>query len=104
MNHDPNPEATFEVSLPTMLYARGNEQQLVVTRSPIIPEDDELWKSVLDHIAEHGLVLMESVTKQDEGSMFGERETLWYGKPELRNELMSDLYAAHLARFREIAR
>jgi hypothetical protein len=55
-NHQPPP---FAVDHGTMLRAFGDDEQIVVFRSPVVKDDDSMMREVQEHIREHGMALLD---------------------------------------------
>jgi hypothetical protein len=80
--------ANIKIVHPPWMVAHGDENQLVVTRSLIVRETDDIWQPVREFVREHGLVLMDQSEHPMPGAMFGTVETLWYGNPQFRNGVL----------------
>jgi len=59
-----------------VLYAHRTEDTLMVYRSPVVREDDDVYQPVLEHIGDAELVHRETVV--DDGMAFGESEVSLY--------------------------
>jgi hypothetical protein len=65
------------------LAALGDATELRVRRSPVVRDTDEIYRPVLEHISEHGLVQAETSTSTDPAWMFGRVESALYLQPNL---------------------
>lgn len=81
MNQPPLPEITAE---PGFLVAHGDEHQLVVSRSPLVRDTDQMMYAVLEHRERFGMQLVDQRTETDPAWWFGQCEMSWYAVPQLR--------------------
>jgi hypothetical protein len=73
-----------------MLEAVGDEQQLLVFRSPIVDRDDDRLIPVWEHIRDHDLELVDQELIPCPAFMFGKCEISWYlSRVTLRDGLLS---------------
>lgn len=82
-------DATFVYAEPTFVHAMGDEQQVVVSRSPLVRDDDTMLYPVREHVERFGMVLVDRRTRPDPGMMFGQCEMSWYAVPQARLGLLT---------------
>ena len=80
---------TFVVNRLPWLVAVGNDVLLTVDRSDAMSVTDPAYRPIADHIADHGMVLVERTKGTDE-RMTGRIEKSWYATPTARNLLLMD--------------
>lgn len=78
---------TFVVNELPFLVAVGNDVLLSVDRSDAMSVTDPKYRPIADHIADHGMVLVERDTGTDP-RMSGRIEKSWYATPTARNLLL----------------
>lgn len=79
----------FEVVHPGFLIAVGNVERLEVSRSPLVRDDDSMYEPVQRFIADHGLVLLDQETFDDDHWAYREVEASVYVPPAVRKGVLA---------------
>lgn len=75
----------IEIADPAWLTAIGHPQRVEVLRSPLVDDTIADYARVLRYIADHGLVLADRETYDDDRWVFGSVEMSVYTSPAARN-------------------
>ncbi|TDZ75215.1 hypothetical protein DE4585_01575 [Mycobacteroides salmoniphilum] len=79
----------LSVTEPQWLVALGDPTRVDIYRSPVVREDDSIYRPVREYIDNHGLVLAAQETFTDAGWMFGRFEMSVFVPPSVRNGVLA---------------
>jgi len=66
----------LRINHPHILHAYEYVEGLVVYRSVLVKDTDDIYKPVMDHIATKGLIEVYRTRFEDDGMLFGEAEVI----------------------------